>query len=109
MNNIDELPQPPSVVPQIDRLIHEPARLSIMAHLYVLDSADFTYLLRQTNLTWGNLSVQVTRLEEGGYIKVEKGYQGRKPHSVLQLTQRGRTAFQKYRQQMIKILDETPG
>lgn len=107
MNNIDEFPQQQSVVPMIDRLIHEPARLAIMAHLYVLDSADFTYLLRQTKLTWGNLSVQVSRLEEGGYLKVEKGYQGRKPHSMLQLTQQGRMAFQKYRQQMIQLLDET--
>jgi DNA-binding MarR family transcriptional regulator len=109
MNKKEDSSKPQLAIPEIDRLIHEPARLAIMALLYVLDSADYTFLLRQTNLSWGNLSVQVTRLEEGGYIKVEKGYQGRKPHSILQLTQQGRTAFQKYRQQMIKILDETLG
>ncbi len=53
----------------IDRLIHEPARLMILALLYVVESADFIFLMRQTELTWGNLSSYMSKLEEAGYIQ----------------------------------------
>lgn len=92
----------------IDRLIHEPARLQIIALLYVLESADFVFITQQTGLTWGNLSAHVTKLEEGGYVKVEKGYKGRRPQTMLSLTARGRKAFQTYRQSMKQMLDELP-
>ncbi|MBI5936130.1 MAG: transcriptional regulator [Chloroflexi bacterium] len=92
----------------IDRLIHEPARLQIVALLYVLDSADFVFLSQQTGFTWGNLSAHVTKLEEGGYVKVEKGYKGRRPQTMLRLTAKGRKAFQAYRQSMKLALDELP-
>ena len=98
-----------AAIAEIDRLIHEPARLVIMAHLYVVDSADFIYLMRQTGLTWGNLSAHITRLEEGGYLQMEKGFNGRKPYTMLHLTERGRKAFQDYRQYMIAMLNSLPG
>ena len=92
----------------LDKLIHEPARMSIMAVLYVLESADFTFLMNQLGLTWGNLSAHVTKLEEGGYVAVEKGFKGKRPQTMLSLTKPGRKAFQAYRQTMKQMLDDIP-
>jgi DNA-binding MarR family transcriptional regulator len=97
-----------SKITEVDRLIHEPARLAIMALLYVVESADFTFLMTQTGLSWGNLSTHMTRLEEAGYIEVEKSFKGRRPNTSLSLTDGGRTAFQEYRQHMQQMLNELP-
>jgi len=95
-------------IADIDRIIHEPARLMILALLYVVESGDFTFLMRQTGLTWGNLSSHMSKLEEAGYIEVEKEFVGRKPHTMLHLTDEGRAAFREYRQSMKQVLDELP-
>jgi DNA-binding MarR family transcriptional regulator len=92
----------------IDRLIHEPSRLNIMAYLYVVDSADFLFLVQQTGMTWGNLSVHISKLEAAGYLEVKKEFLGRKPHTVLSLTPDGRTAFDNYRKNMRQTLDNLP-
>jgi DNA-binding transcriptional ArsR family regulator len=92
----------------IDRIIHEPARLMILALLYVVESGDFTFLMRQTGLTWGNLSSHLSKLEEAGYVEVEKEFVGKKPHTMLHLTGEGREAFQEYRQRMKQVLDDLP-
>ena len=92
-------------IADIDRLIHEPARLMILAHLYVVESADFLFLMRQTGLTGGNLSSHMTKLEEAGYIKVDKEFVGKKPHTMLRLTGQGRAAFRDYVQSMKQILN----
>jgi DNA-binding MarR family transcriptional regulator len=84
-------------VNEIDRLIHEPARLLIMAHLYVVEGADFLYLMNQTGLTFGNLSSHMSRLEEAGYIEVEKTFVDKRPNTRLRLTEAGRKAFDEYR------------
>jgi DNA-binding transcriptional ArsR family regulator len=97
-----------SALTEIDRLIHEPARLSILALLYLVESADFIFLMRQTGLTWGNLSSHMRKLEEAGYIEVEKEFKGRKPHTMLHLTEEGRAAFREYRARMKQVLDELP-
>ena len=97
-----------SSLTDIDRLIHEPARLVILAVLYVVESADFIFLMRQTGLTWGNLSSHMSKLEEAGYIEVEKEFKGKKPHTMLHLTQEGRAAFREYRQRMKQVLDDLP-
>ena len=94
---------------EIDRLIHEPARLLVMAVLYVVESADFTFLMRQTGLTWGNLSSHMSKLEEAGYIGVDKGFKGKRPNTMLRLTDAGREAFHAYRQTMKGLLGEFPG
>ncbi len=94
------------LVEKIDRLIHEPARLLIMAHLYVVESADFLFLIRQTGLTWGNLSSHMSRLEAAGYIEVEKGFVGKKPNTRLHLTGEGRAAFEAYRRSMIQVFED---
>ncbi len=92
----------------IDRIIHEPARFLIMAHLYVVESADFLFLMRQTSLTWGNLSSHLAKLEEAGYLDIEKGFKGKKPHTMLSLTAEGRSAFRDYRQNIQQALDDLP-
>lgn len=84
----------------IDRVIHEPARLMIMAILYAAESADFLYLLQDSGLTKGNLSAHLSRLESAGYVAIEKGYVGKTPRTLCRLTPAGRTAFDSYRQEM---------
>jgi DNA-binding MarR family transcriptional regulator len=92
----------------IDRVIHEHARFRIMAQLYVIESADFLFLMRQTGLTHGNLSAHLRRLEDTGYIEIEKEFVGKKPHTMLHLTSKGRKAFDDYREKMKQMLDHLP-
>jgi DNA-binding MarR family transcriptional regulator len=93
---------------EIDRVIHEPARLVVLAVLYVVECADFTFLINQTNLSWGNLSTHMSKLEEAGYIEVEKSFKGRRPNTSLRLTPAGREAFQSYRHDLKQMLDGLP-
>ena len=95
----------PPPLNDIDRMVHEPARLMILANLYVLESADFTFLMNQTNLTWGNLSSHLSKLEEAGYVHIEKEFVNKKPHTMISLTEDGRKAFERYRQQMKEFMD----
>jgi DNA-binding MarR family transcriptional regulator len=95
-----------SQIGNIDRLIHEPGRLMIMAYLSVVESADFLFLKRQTGFTWGNLSAHLSKLEDAGYIEVTKEFLDKKPHTVLQLTEAGRSAFNEYRESMTKIFGD---
>ncbi len=90
----------------VDKLIHEPARLNIMAHLYVIESADFLFMMRQTGLTFGNLSAHMSKLETAGYIKIIKEFIGKKPHTMLKLTESGKHAFEEYRKQMKQFFNE---
>jgi DNA-binding MarR family transcriptional regulator len=84
----------------VDRAIHEPARLVIVAILSVVESADFVYLQNETGLTAGNLSSHLSKLEAAGYVAIEKGFEGKIPHTTCQLTPSGQTAFEEYRAQM---------
>ena len=88
----------------VDRLIHEPARLAIMTNLFVVESANATYLLQQTGLTWGNLGSHLAKLEDAGYARVTKGFNGKQPETTISLTPRGRTALVEYRQQLMATL-----
>ena len=97
-----------SALAEIDRLVHEPARLAVLALLYVVESADFTFLMNQTGLSWGNLSAHLSKLEEAGYLEVEKSFKGRRPNTNLRLTTAGRSAFQEYRRRLKQVLDELP-
>jgi len=92
----------------IDKLIHEPARLIIMTQLYVVEEADFIFLMRQTGLTWGNLSSHMSKLEEAGYIEVRKEFLDKKPHTILKLTQKGRESFKEYRKAMDQVFRDLP-
>jgi DNA-binding transcriptional ArsR family regulator len=98
----------PKPFAEIDRLVHEPARLTILAHLYVVESADFLFLMRQTGLTWGNLSSHLSKLEAAGYIEIEKKFKGKKPSTMLRITSKGRNAFLDYRKSMKHALDQLP-
>lgn len=80
----------------IDRLIHEPARLAIMAALSACESADFQALLNLTGLSKGNLSAQLRKLEEGGYLSIRKSFKGNYPYTTAGLTKDGRAAFKTY-------------
>jgi DNA-binding HxlR family transcriptional regulator len=91
---------------EIDQVIHEPARLNIMAQLYVIESADFLFLMRQTGLTFGNLSSHLSKLEAVGYVNVKKGFAGKKPHTMLRLTEKGRVAFRKYAHSMKQVFGD---
>ena len=82
---------------EIDRIIHEPARLMIVALLSAVKEADFQYLHQSTKLSKGNLSVHLSKLEEAGYIRIEKTFRGKYPLTVCRLTDRGRTELDSYR------------
>ena len=92
-----------------DRVIHEPARLKIMAVLSVAASADFMYLMRETGLTRGNLSVQLTRLQKAGYIKISKEFVGKSPRTTASMIGAGKKAFDKYRAYLTDIIKATSG
>ena len=95
-------------VENIDPLIHEPSRLMIMAQLYIVQSADFLFLLRQTQMTPGNLSAHLRKLEDAGYVEITKEFIERKPHTALALTKKGRSAFKQYRRDIKQIADKLP-
>jgi DNA-binding MarR family transcriptional regulator len=97
-----------SSIQNIDRLIHEPARLMIMAQLYVVQSADFLFLQHQTQMTPGNLSAHLSKLEDAGYIEIIKEFVERKPHTALALTKKGRNAFKQYRRNIKQIAERLP-
>lgn len=92
----------------IDPVIHAPARLKLITQLYVVQEADATFLSNATGLTWGNLSTHLRKLEEHQYVKIDKGFRGRKPRTVVSLTDRGRIAFQEYRTTIQKALNDLP-
>jgi len=89
---------------EIDRTIHEPARLTIVAILSVVESADFLYLLRETGLTKGNLSSHLSKLEGEGYVEIEKTYRGKTPLTICHLTDKGQSAFDSYITQLSEVV-----
>ncbi len=88
----------------IDKLIHEPARLMIMSYLYVIENSDFIFLRSHTGLTDGNLSSHLSKLESAGYVDIKKRFKGKKPQTLLKLSQKGREAFEFYRKKMEQVL-----
>ena len=92
---------------ELDRLIHEPARLLIVTILSTVESADFLFLQRETDLTKGNLSAHLSKLENAGYVNIEKTFKGKLPLTVCKLTESGQKAFESYRQQMQNFIDKT--
>lgn len=80
----------------------------IMAHLYVVQSADFLFLQHQIQMTPGNLSTHLSKLENAGYVEVTKEFVDRKPHTALKLTKKGRTAFKEYRNKVKQFVEKLP-
>jgi DNA-binding MarR family transcriptional regulator len=91
----------------LDPVIHQETRLRLMALLASLGEGaqvEFTWLKEALNLTEGNLSSHLAKLEEAGYVQVEKGYQGRRPRTWVRLTPQGRAAYQAHRQALLGLL-----
>jgi DNA-binding MarR family transcriptional regulator len=88
----------------LDKLIHEPGRLAIMSMLFVVEEADFLYLLDQTRLTRGNLSSHMAKLETAGHVEVTKEFVDRVPRTTYRLTEQGRRAFVEYRRNLLDSL-----
>jgi len=87
----------------VDRVLHEPGRLLLAALLYAVEGADFLYLLNESGMTKGNLSSHLGKLEEAGYVEIVKSFRGKIPHTLVRLTEKGRSAFNKYRTQLRTI------
>jgi DNA-binding MarR family transcriptional regulator len=93
---------------EVDRLIHEPARYNIMSLLYVLERAEYLFVLHQTEMTSGNLTAHTIKLEKAGYLSIHKKFIRRKPKTFLSLTSRGREAFEAYRNEMKTLFNSPP-
>jgi DNA-binding MarR family transcriptional regulator len=93
-------------IKNLDPAIHAPARLMILAYLAAVVSADFTFLLKQTGLTRGNLSTHISRLEEAEYIEVTKEFVDRIPRTLYKLTDSGKQAIDQYRENMHRVIDQ---
>ena len=100
-NNISE------VLSELDRVIHSPARLMIMTYLYIVEAGDAVYLMNQTALSWGNLSTHLSKLEEAGYVSINKTFINKKPKTVIELTDSGRKAFIEYKNKMKEFIGFT--
>lgn len=87
----------------LDKAVHEPARLAILTALSACRSAQFRYLQSLTGLTQGNLSVHLTKLEEKGFVEIEKRFDGRYPSTCVRLTADGRRAISQHWQQLDEL------
>jgi len=89
---------------ELDRVIHEPARLTIVALLAGVKQADFLWVLGESGLTKGNLSSHLAKLEDAGYVAIEKTYRGKTPLTLLTLTSQGAAAFKDYKKRLNGLL-----
>ena len=92
--------------PEIDKVIHEPSRLKLVAQLYIIESADYPFLMTQLGFTWGNLSAHLGKLEDAGYVAIEKEFVEKKPRTTVSLTPAGRAAFRKYRETIRTVIGD---
>ena len=95
-------------IARIDDVIHGRLRLGVMAYLSNAEVADFNELKAVLEVTQGNLSVQLRKLEEAGYVAIEKGFLGRKPRTQLRITPEGRKAFGVYLEALGKLIGQSP-
>lgn len=98
------LPLDAKAVASLDRILHEPARLSVVACLAVVDEADFVFLQSQTGMTGGNLSSHVKKLATADYVVIRKEFQDSRPRTSLSLSDQGRAAFRVYLKAMRGLL-----
>ena len=80
----------------LNPILHAPLRLAVISLLVGVESADFNFLLEQTDATKGNLSVQLTKLKAAGYIEITKGYKNNYPHTSCNISLKGLEAFEEY-------------
>jgi len=100
---------PLKTIDQIDRVIHEPARLALMACLSVVEEADFVFLVQQTGLSAGNAGSHLRKLCDAGYLSMTKTYSGNRPHTMFSATERGRDALVAYREALAAVLRSLEG
>ena len=86
----------PKELASLDKVLHEPARLAIVACLAAVEEMDFVFLQGQTGMTGGNLSSHIRKLEEKAYVAVHKEFREGKPRTSLKLTEEGEAAFREY-------------
>jgi len=108
MENEDKGNQNFKQLDEIDPIIHSPTRLKVMTYLYLVENMDYVYLKRLTDLSWGNLSRHLTKLEKAGYLATEKSFENKKPKTMIWLTDEGRGAFQKYKDNLQQIFNNLP-
>jgi DNA-binding transcriptional ArsR family regulator len=94
----------PSIL-NLDRMVHEPARLAILSALSAAEEIDFLFLLKLTDLSKGNLSSHTQKLEEAGYLQTIKAFRGRTPATSFRITTAGRAALENYQSTMKSFLD----
>ncbi|HJT54209.1 MAG TPA: transcriptional regulator [Candidatus Angelobacter sp.] len=90
-------------IDDLDRVVHEPARLAILTVLSSCEEADFTFLLRVTGLTNGNLSTHLTKLEGAGLVRIHKGFSGKRPQTMVSLTANGREQIRQHWRRLEKL------
>lgn len=95
-------------IPEIDDLLHEPARLRLLACLAVVKCADFTFLLKLSGLSRGNLSVQMSKLSDAKLVSIKKTFKDNRPRTLYQLTKQGTDALRNYKRDMMTILSSLP-
>ncbi len=88
----------------LDRMVHEPARLAILTVLSAADEVEFLFLLKITGLSKGNLSAQAQKLETAGYLKTIKAFRGRIPVTSFKITPNGKQALITYRTHMKELM-----
>ena len=92
-------------MPTLNKLLHQELRLSIISFLVTIESADFNKLIEVTSATKGNLSVQISKLQQAKYIEVKKSFKGNYPHTECKITQLGRTKFELYVENIKQMLN----
>ena len=93
---------------KLNKIIHEPARISIMTLLSVVENADFLFIMNQTGLTQGNLSFHLTKLEATGYVIIEKSFKNKRPNTILQISEEGRKEFMTYIKSVREFISSVP-
>jgi DNA-binding HxlR family transcriptional regulator len=96
-------------LPELNPVIHGKLRLALLSLLSGIEVAEFTWLRSKTGSTDGNLGAQLAKLEEAGYVSVEKKFVQRKPQTLYRMTEAGRTAFLEYVQALKQLLGEAIG
>jgi len=96
-----------SEILKLDKTIHEPARIAILTLLSVADKTDFLFLKNNTGLTQGNLSSHLAKLENAGYVEIEKTFKGKRPLTLIKISKKGKQEFNKYLRTLRKYVNES--
>ncbi len=92
-------------IPRLNPLIHAPKRLAILSVLITVDDASFNYLKESVEITDGNLSTHLSKLEQAGFVSLEKTFSGKKPLTTVSITETGHQAFMDYLDQLEKLVN----